>query len=939
MSKRFATETLRNNLVDYDQRATSLATSPLARPVGSLAIDTSPADSRLWSKTGGGATTIGWTINNVAQLRVFNIVDFGAVGDGVFDNDDAINLAIAAARTAGGGIVYIPPGDFAVYRPAPVGTFFNFQLTDHHDILFLGDGAASKLRMRGDANFQDYYMFWITDTCRRLAWSGISFFGNDVINFDQQTHILLFNGRAINSSGPRDMEVSGCYFNGQPGDSIRFLAEVGREVKDARVRCNFFDIPASRCGVQVQRTTGQVLINYNYFSGSDDNDIDFEPTAAIGPNFEYSIIGNQFLSVAPALIAISFQGDTQTAPLTTSTLAHNVIFGQIFSIALKNSVILGNVVFKDRDGSVLGTPLTMQRSINGVQITANVFRSTTVGSAFNITGLQITGQPGFMLPGRIVVSDCIAEVSRGDSSFAFDSVSNVVVTGCIAIVNPTAAGVAVAYLFRATDGINDGLQVIGCMATSLGGNLISLARFTSSPAAMSSAIVAGCWVSASGGIVRWERSTNQPFFGVRGAYNNLGNTATQGLEPPGSNPGAVISANLPPYALTSGQTLTISVNGAGAATTTFTCTSGARTGVAGTYPTGFTGGQVLNVSINGGANTAITFLAGDQLIGDVVNRVNAVIGAVALASNAAGQLRITSLRCGTASTVQVIGGSAAATLGMAVGTTAGTGNVADISATSSAEVATAVIAATAGSNAKGAIVGTTDEYGRGIPVWVWTTTLGSGGSIQVTGGTANPTIGFPTSVVQGGFLGAVVSGGVGARGPQMTLLFNTAGPEGEVVMPVGSLVLNASGGQDTAIWNKQVGTGRTGYFALGGYQIMFGAVDTDAAVTAARFLAPSADLALVGTAEIQIVMPRACTVRNIRLQCTAGVGAGTTTYTVRRNAASTTLVLTVNHTVTTGVSLTNPQAFAQGDRLSIQVTKSATPGTAQTNVSITLEMI
>lgn len=940
MAKPFYAERIRLNLINLDQQATTLASAPLAVPVGSACVDTSPSDSRVWLKTGGGSSTTGWTIENMAQLRVFNIVrDFGAVGDGVTDNDAAINAAISAARTAGGGIVYVPPGDFAVYRPAPVPTFWNFQLTDHHDIVFMGDGAASKLRMRGDANNQDYYMFWVNDQCRRLAWTNLSFFGHDIVNPSQQCHVLFYNGRAVNTSGPRDMDIAGCYFNGQMGDSIRLLAEVGREVKDVRIRMNAFDIPASRCGVQVQRTTGQTLIDYNWFSGSEDNDIDFEPTAAQAPNFEYSIIGNQFLSVAPALIAISYQGDTQTAPLQNSILAHNVIFGQVFSIALKNSTIIGNVIFKDRDGVVLGTPISMLRSINGITIAANVLRSTTVGSLFNITGVQVVGQPGFMLPSRILISDTITEVSRGDSSFAFDSCSEVVCTGCIGIINPTAANLAVPFAFRGTDSICNHLQVVGCLGATNGANMISLARFTASPASIADSFVGGSYVTGSASLVRWEKSTNQPFFGSRGAACNLGNTTTQGLEPPGTNPGAVVSANLPPYSLVSGQTLTVSVNGAAAATTTFTCTQGARTGVAGTYPTGFVGGETLTVAINGGANTNIVFTVADQLVGDVVNRVNLVIGGVATASNAAGQLRITSNRCGTGSTVQVVGGSAAATLGMAVGTTAGTGNVIDILNVASSEVATAVVAATAGSNAKGSIHGTIDEYGRGIPVWVWTTTLGSGGSIQVTGGTANAAIGFPTGLVQGGVLGAVAGGGVGPRGPQMTVLFNTAGPENEIVMPVGSLVFNPSGGQDTAVWNKQTGTGRTGYAAFGGYTILFGTLDTDAAVTAARFMAPSFGQTIVGTAEIQIVMPRACTIRNIRLQCVAGVGAGTTSYTVRRNAANTTLVLTVNHTATNGNSLVNPQVFAQGDRLSLQVTKSAAPGTAQTNVAITLEMI
>jgi len=44
----------------------------------------------------------------------YNIKDYGAVGDGVTDDTAAINSAISAANTAGGGVVYVPQGTFIV---------------------------------------------------------------------------------------------------------------------------------------------------------------------------------------------------------------------------------------------------------------------------------------------------------------------------------------------------------------------------------------------------------------------------------------------------------------------------------------------------------------------------------------------------------------------------------------------------------------------------------------------------------------------------------------------------------------------------------------------------------------------------------------------------------------------------------------------------------
>lgn len=44
----------------------------------------------------------------------YNVMDYGAVGDGTTDDTAAINAAIAAANAAGGGIVYLPGGSYKV---------------------------------------------------------------------------------------------------------------------------------------------------------------------------------------------------------------------------------------------------------------------------------------------------------------------------------------------------------------------------------------------------------------------------------------------------------------------------------------------------------------------------------------------------------------------------------------------------------------------------------------------------------------------------------------------------------------------------------------------------------------------------------------------------------------------------------------------------------
>ena len=60
---------------------------------------------------------IGFIQNAQAQdmQGYYNVRDFGAVGDGITRDTDAINAAIIAASRDGGGTVYFPPGTYASF--------------------------------------------------------------------------------------------------------------------------------------------------------------------------------------------------------------------------------------------------------------------------------------------------------------------------------------------------------------------------------------------------------------------------------------------------------------------------------------------------------------------------------------------------------------------------------------------------------------------------------------------------------------------------------------------------------------------------------------------------------------------------------------------------------------------------------------------------------
>jgi hypothetical protein len=91
---------------------------------------------------------------------LYNVKDapYLAVGDGVADDTTAINNALAAAGTAGGGIVYLPPGTYKITNVlnVPGGVWFqgvgfvpNEGAVPTGSVLWGTNSAASMVRMNG----------------------------------------------------------------------------------------------------------------------------------------------------------------------------------------------------------------------------------------------------------------------------------------------------------------------------------------------------------------------------------------------------------------------------------------------------------------------------------------------------------------------------------------------------------------------------------------------------------------------------------------------------------------------------------------------------------------------------------------------------------------------------------------------------------------------
>jgi hypothetical protein len=208
----------------------------------------------------------------------------------------------------------------------------------------------------------------------------------------------------------------------------------------------------------------------------------------------------------------------------------------------------------------------------------------------------------------------------------------------------------------------------------------------------------------------------------------------------------VESGTVGPWALTSGQTLVVAIDGGATATATFTGAAATVTGAGGTFA--LTAGEQLTLSLDGATAVTTTFAAIDTNVDLAAARINATFGST-VATNVGGQLRLTSPTRGSSSRVQVVSATAGtlAKLGLAAGTTSGTGNVATLAAVSAAEVKAIVEKAVAGSIAR------LPDSGR-VRI---ASARATSGTVKIDASSTAVAIGFPLGVAVGASSGPLPS--------------------------------------------------------------------------------------------------------------------------------------------------------------------------------------
>lgn len=153
-------------------------------------------------ESGGGSSTV--------ATSFYDVSSYGAVGDGTTDDTSAIQSALTACNTAGGGTVFFPTGTYLITSQL---ICYSNQIIDLNGSTILQGAGINNLMMAYITSTVGAYNGPHDIIVQNGTFDGGSYeVNNTLLAFDHAKNIILRNCKFLNAYGPyHNVELCACY--------------------------------------------------------------------------------------------------------------------------------------------------------------------------------------------------------------------------------------------------------------------------------------------------------------------------------------------------------------------------------------------------------------------------------------------------------------------------------------------------------------------------------------------------------------------------------------------------------------------------------------------------------------------------------------------------------------------------------------------------------
>ncbi|HEY8749327.1 MAG TPA: right-handed parallel beta-helix repeat-containing protein [Tepidisphaeraceae bacterium] len=354
--------------------------------------------------------------SNGAFAGIFNVVSFGAVGNGIVDDTASIAAAVNALTIAGRGLIYFPSG---TYR---ISNFINLQNLSNFEIR----GAGATLKPTDNREVADIAgdVLRLTN-CSSFTISGLTINGNATHRGQGD------NPASLRLQGCTYFRVTNCTFSDTVGDGLYICA--ANAANDAT---SPHDGLVEGCAVNSAYRNGisfihgyRVLIQGNLIQNiggtSPEAGIDIEAnqTDTDGANHDVTVAGNRFLNCATAGINIIKTRNPYHIYADSNSFVNcpTAVFNEGINTQVDNNVMHDSV--NPVNLPQTATAQIYNATINGqtAEITGNIF--------YNLTGMSAVVIDQTWAGKATIANNRISGIVGGGYGGIASWVPNTVITG------------------------------------------------------------------------------------------------------------------------------------------------------------------------------------------------------------------------------------------------------------------------------------------------------------------------------------------------------------------------------------------------------------------------------------------------------------------------------------------------------------------------------